>query len=162
MSNKWFAIIIALALIGVAALGVWFLKTPTEEFQQEQENGQENGIGQENGGNPSGENENGTQMVRIETRINQEGSALDVRIVPTEILEDSRCPEDVTCVWAGTVKIRALLTSGLGTANQVFELGQPITTEAEIVTLVAVEPGALSEPAIPQSAYRFIFEISKR
>ncbi len=99
---------------------------------------------------------------RIEVGIDQGASALDVSIVPQEVLEDSRCPIDVQCVWAGTVRVRALLTSGLGEGTQVFELGKPMTTEAEEVTLVEVRPTTKEGERPEPEEYRFIFEISKR
>lgn len=98
----------------------------------------------------------------IETRIDQGASALGVKVVPLEVLEDSRCPEDVTCIWAGTVRVRAQLESGLGTADQIFTLGEPITTEAEEITLVDVRPSTHSSSAIDLGDYRFVFEIRKR
>lgn len=99
---------------------------------------------------------------RIETRIGQEASALDVKIKPLEVLEDSRCPLDVQCVWAGTVRVQTILGSGLGEGDQVFELGQEITTEAEIIKLVEVLPAPPAGQEIGEDDYRFFFEISKR
>ena len=98
----------------------------------------------------------------VEARIGESASALGVTILPQEVLEDSRCPVDVQCIWAGTVRLRALLTSGLGEAPQVFELGKPITTEVEEITLVEVLPGSEAGGELKASDYRFIFEISKR
>lgn len=108
------------------------------------------------------ENGSSAQETRVETRIDQGASALDVKVVPLEVVEDSRCPEGVQCVQAGTVRVRALLTSGLGEAPQVFELNRPITTEAEVVELVEVRPAAIAEEEIPLADYRFIFRIAKR
>ena len=98
----------------------------------------------------------------LEARMGQEVSGLDVRIVPLEILEDSRCPVDVQCIQAGTVRIRARLTSGLGEANQEFKLNQPVTTEAERITLIAVSPSPKAGINIKDSDYRFSFEVAKR
>lgn len=102
----------------------------------------------------------GTETVT--TRIDQGASALDVNVVPLEVLEDSRCPQDVQCIQAGTVRIRAQLTSGLGQANQIFELEKPITTEAEEVTLIQVTPIPKAGETISLSAYEFVFRITKR
>jgi hypothetical protein len=111
--------------------------------------------------NASDNSDNGPQ--KIEAMIDQEASTLGVKIVPLEVLEDSRCPIDVECIQAGTVRVRTLLTSGLGTAQQIFELGQAITTEAEMVTLIGVSPQPNStEPAIEPDDYRFTFEVEKR
>lgn len=98
----------------------------------------------------------------LEARIGQEVSGLGVRIVPVELLEDSRCPVDVVCIQAGTVRMRARLISGLGEANQEFKLNQPITTETEEVTLIQVMPQPLAGVETKDSAYVFRFEVSKR
>jgi hypothetical protein len=58
--------------------------------------------------------------------------------------------------------MRARLKSGLGTATQEFILNQPITTEAETVTLVAVSPSPKAGITIKDSDYVFQFEIAKR
>lgn len=98
----------------------------------------------------------------VEARIGAVAEALGVRVTPHEVLEDSRCPVDVECVHAGTVRVRATLASGLGTADQTFELNKPITTEAEFVTLVRVEPIAREGVAIEAHEYVFHFRIQKR
>jgi len=98
----------------------------------------------------------------ITAKIGQEASAFGVTVMPHTLLEDSRCPPNVNCIQAGTVRIRAELSSGLGTGTQVFVLGQPITTEAERVTLVAVSPQAEAGKSIEQSAYVFTFLVEKR
>ena len=98
----------------------------------------------------------------ITARIGQEVSALDVRITPLKVLEDSRCPIDVQCIQAGTVRLQARLVSGLGTAQQEFKLGQPITTEAEEVTLATVTPAPKAGVKIAESEYVFTFTVVKR
>lgn len=98
----------------------------------------------------------------IETKINDGASALGVRVVPLEVLEDSRCPADVVCIRAGTVRVRTTLQSGMGTAPQVFVLSQPVTTEAEIVTLTEVEPYPYSSRQLKPSDYTFTFTVKKR
>ncbi len=98
----------------------------------------------------------------VEAKIDQEVTALGVTIKPIEVLEDSRCPSTVQCVWAGTVRLRVELTSGLGDASQIFELGKPVTTEAEEITLSEVLPEAIGGSELEESEYTFIFEIKKR
>ena len=58
--------------------------------------------------------------------------------------------------------MQARLSSGLGTAMQTFTLGQPITTEAETVTLTTVLPLPKAGVKINESEYIFTFEIAKR
>ncbi len=92
-----------------------------------------------------------------------EVSAYNVRIFPTELLEDSRCPADVQCVWAGRLSVSARLVSGLGESpRQEFVLGEPVTTEAEVITLVEVLPAPKAGVSIAPSEYRFRFDIQKR
>ena len=91
-----------------------------------------------------------------------EVSLMNVRIYPTELLEDSRCPIDVVCIQAGTVRIRARLVSGLGESpRQEYTLGKPVTTETEEVTLVEVLPVPKSTVSIKPSDYVFRFKIER-
>ena len=106
--------------------------------------------------------EDALQENLLETRIGQGASKSGVTVIPREIVEDSRCPADVQCIQAGTVRLRSLLSSALGEGEQIFELGQPITTEAEQVTLVRVEPEQTVVTSISPQEYRFYFEVIKR
>ena len=99
---------------------------------------------------------------RLEARIGQAATGLNLTVVPLEVVEDSRCPVGVSCIQVGTVRIRAKLTSGMGTADQIFVLNQPIATEAEQVALVEVKPEQMAGGQIKSSDYRFIFEVKKR
>ncbi len=98
----------------------------------------------------------------LRASIGQQVSALDVSITPLTVLQDSRCPAGVQCIWAGTVKLTARLSSGLGTATQEFTLGEPITTEAEMITLKEVFPSPTAGVTIPEGDYVFQFEVAKR
>jgi hypothetical protein len=102
------------------------------------------------------------ELERVKARFGETVSALGVTITPHMIIEDSRCAVDVVCIQAGTVKIHAELTSGLGTGFQIFELNQPITTETEEITLVEVEPEPFSQRKINEADYVFHFVIQKR
>lgn len=95
--------------------------------------------------------------------LGEVGTALGLRITANRLLEDSRCPQDVTCVWAGTVRVETLIVSAMGTSTNAMEPGSAITTEAEEVTFVGAEPYPLQagEPIAPED-YRFIFRIAKR
>jgi hypothetical protein len=94
--------------------------------------------------------------------VGQEVGGLGVRITPTQVVEDSRCPNGVQCIQAGTVRVRATLVSGLGTATPVFVLDKPITTETEIVTLVAVSPVPTKDVTITNKDYVFTWKVTKR
>jgi hypothetical protein len=100
--------------------------------------------------------------VSLQAHFGEQVTGLGVHITPLALLEDSRCPVDVQCIQAGTVRIRATLVSGLGTATEEFKLGQTITTEAETVTLVSVLPVKKEAVSLKASDYVFTFEVKKR
>ena len=72
------------------------------------------------------------------------------------LLEDSRCPEDVQCVWAGNARI-ALTVNKAGSTPGGLELNtalEPRTAayEGYVVTLVELGPGR--EPSATISVAR--------
>lgn len=85
-------------------------------------------------------------------------------ITPLEIVEDSRCPVDAQCIWAGTFKLRVRVVSGLGKSEQVVELDRFVTTEAEKIELIKVVPenNSMMMKPLRLDDYRFTFVISKR
>lgn len=76
---------------------------------------------------------------------------------PLELLEDSRCPASVQCVWAGQVRIRAQITDAMGTGLREFTYGQPVSLDGGTVTLAEVEPPKLAPGTTNPAAYRFTF-----
>jgi hypothetical protein len=87
-------------------------------------------------------------------------TALTVSVSPQEVISDSRCPATVTCIWAGTVEVRTVLSTPVSHGEHVLTLGTPQTFGDYTVTLIEVTP-AKGEAAIPDSSYRFTYEIVK-
>ncbi len=85
-----------------------------------------------------------------------------ISIKPIAIVDDSRCPMNAKCIWAGTVRVKTEIVSGLGTSTQVIELGKSITTEAEEVSLLFVAPDTMAGVPLDPSAYRLTFSVSER
>lgn len=83
-------------------------------------------------------------------------------ITPLEIVEDSRCPIDVVCIQAGTIRIKARIESGLGTSVMELKIGVPVTTEAESITLTEAQPAPKASDPAPHSAYRFTITVGGR
>jgi len=98
----------------------------------------------------------------VEAKINKKVVAGALSLTVLEVVEDSRCPIDVQCIQAGTVRIKVLLASGLGEGAITMTLNTPITTEAEEITLVSVTPTKLSTHTTASSEYTFTFKIVKR
>ncbi len=97
----------------------------------------------------------------IAARIDQGASALGVKIVPLEVLEDSRCATDVQCIQAGTVRVRAQVQTNGATVEQTFTLEQPVELAGGMqAELTSVMPAPVSTQTIAPSEYRFTFTVS--
>lgn len=84
----------------------------------------------------------------------------DLRVTPLKVLEDSRCPINARCVWAGQVRlrIRARLISGMRTVE--IASGKPLRIADGILELHEIAPDKVTgrnKGAVPLSAYRFGF-----
>lgn len=80
-----------------------------------------------------------------------------VLVTPTTVLEDSRCPTEVNCVWAGKVIIRAALREGRYRENRDFTLGQPEPVMGGRMSLIAVTPDKSIDGFPTRESYRFTF-----
>ncbi len=93
----------------------------------------------------------------VAVRINETadlGGGLRVR--PLEVLEDSRCPQNARCVWAGRLRVRVAI-EGEG-EREVSDDGAPTQTAHGAFTLAAVSPGPWTDwPEGARPAYRFGF-----
>ncbi len=99
----------------------------------------------------------------LEAKIGETKSGLGVSVTPISIVEDSRCPSDVTCIQAGTVRVKIKILSGLGESEMIATLnGTPITTEVEQIELVEVTPYPNSKTKINTPDYVLKLKISKR
>ena len=97
---------------------------------------------------------------QVTTYLGGTATALTMSVTPKEIISDSRCPTSVTCIWAGTVEVRTVLTTPVSHGEHTLTLGTPQTFGDYTVTLIKVTPEK-EESAIPDSSYRFTFEIMK-
>ncbi|ANY20550.1 hypothetical protein A6F68_02045 [Tsuneonella dongtanensis] len=79
-------------------------------------------------------------------------------VTPKKLVEDSRCPMNARCVWAGRVVVTARIV-GPGfsdTAN--LTLGEPFGTHGKMLALVSVRPEKTTQAEIASRDYRFAFE----
>jgi hypothetical protein len=81
-------------------------------------------------------------------------------VKPLEVIEDSRCPADVVCVWTGQVRLRAEVGTGSGKREMVLTSGQPAPVADGQLILKLVTPATHSRKAIQPSDYRFTFEFA--
>ena len=82
-----------------------------------------------------------------------------LRIRPLELIEDSRCPALVRCVWEGRLRILAEVEFRGGSQEFRGELtlGKPFHYGEESVTLISAEPQKAAPGKIDPRAYRFTF-----
>lgn len=79
------------------------------------------------------------------------------RVRPVAVLEDSRCPANAQCIWAGRVRLKMLWIRSAG--NQEFEmtLGEPKALADGMITLTSVKPEKMSDQPAARADYRFTF-----
>jgi hypothetical protein len=75
-----------------------------------------------------------------------------LRITPVSIVEDSRCPRMVSCVWRGRLRIKAVVR-GSGTVT--LDNGVPLAVAGGKLTLVDAVPLSQHGEIPPPRAYRF-------
>ena len=90
--------------------------------------------------------------------IGQRAYADGPLIQPVAVIEDSRCPVGVACVWAGRVRVKMLWLRPNGDA-QPFEvvLGEPTPLADGTITLESVHPEKRPDRPIKAGDYRFAF-----
>jgi hypothetical protein len=90
--------------------------------------------------------------------VTVEGTALSVRFVA--VTEDSRCPRDTTCIWAGEVRVSLDIRETSKPPRQV-ELNEGGSADASNchLTLVGVEPQPVSSVKIAAGDYRVTLKI---
>ncbi len=98
-----------------------------------------------------------------EPGVAQIGQTIDVggpKVTPLELLEDSRCPAEVDCVWPGQVRLRVRVD--LGSGARTVELGtmQGVQVADGELKLTEVRPLRQSTKPIAASDYRFKFEFN--
>ena len=77
---------------------------------------------------------------------------------PLKVTEDSRCPANARCVWAGRLVVEtALAEYGFPTETVSLKLGEAQSVRGVSVTLSAAEPDAMAGQDIAAEDYRFTF-----
>ena len=79
------------------------------------------------------------------------------RVTPLALIEDSRCPQDVRCVWAGRVRIKATISTPTMKLTRELTLGEPFAVADGMLTLAEVRPARQKDSGIALADYRFGF-----
>jgi len=93
--------------------------------------------------------------------IGQTGTVDGPKVTPLAVLEDSRCPINARCVWAGQVRLRIRVTLGAGSREHEIVTGKPLQIADGQLELVEVEPGRVAgEGSAKPLKYRFGFRFA--
>ena len=84
-----------------------------------------------------------------------------ISITPISITEESRCPTDVQCIQAGTVIIKAKLSSDTSISETSLKLGNAISFSNKYVTLDGVIPKPNTKFTTKDSDYSFSFSVTR-
>lgn len=103
----------------------------------------------------------------IMLKINESVQLETVTIMATEVTSDSRCPKDVTCVWAGDVSV-ALEATIEGQESESFTLTTPPVKGKNVfqlsdvqIELLEVNPYPKSEETIAQGDYEIMVQMNR-
>lgn len=95
------------------------------------------------------------ERVRVQQWVRLGG----VRLRPDRLVEDSRCPVNARCIWAGRAVVRVTIRDGEGARRINLTLGEPVDLANGRLALVAVSPEKMAGgPPKRQAPYRFTFE----
>lgn len=107
---------------------------------------------------PDAPNVSGTPMPEgTPVALGQPVAVGTVVATPMKVVEDSRCPINARCVWAGRLVVETRI-DGPGwrdTAN--INLGETYGTHGDVIELVGAQPDQVAGSEIDLRAYRFTY-----
>lgn len=83
----------------------------------------------------------------------------DMKIVVTDVTEDSRCPVDVQCIQAGRVVLDLDVTHEGLTEKMTLASDEPVEMSSYLFSLSSVTPDSKSAVVISKNEYRFVIDI---
>ncbi|GGD50041.1 hypothetical protein GRI62_07015 [Erythrobacter arachoides] len=90
--------------------------------------------------------------------LGQAVSVGDLALTPLAVIEDSRCPINARCVWAGRIIVRTQVDGPAWHETRDLQLGEPQQVRGHRLALVSAEPGRMAGAETPPATYRFVFE----
>jgi hypothetical protein len=88
--------------------------------------------------------------------------AADLQIQLVGIDSDSRCPSDVTCVWAGEVVVRLALRKDSRTREVAIKGNENLPVEGFAVSVLEVLPPRSSSQPIAPADYRVTLKVTQQ
>ena len=109
---------------------------------------------------------NAQSSQQVSLRINNQKSVMRDRLrIKFVAVEDSRCPQDVNCVWAGNAKVTVRVTNRRG-QSKTFDLntnlqGKSARFDGYEIQLGSVSPYPRSNVRLNGNAYTASFTVTK-
>ena len=85
--------------------------------------------------------------------------ALQIHVA--SVSEDSRCPSDATCVWAGQLKFLLSVTSNGKSSTLELMESEPQTVDSYRLHFVRALPAARAKAKIPADEYRLTLRVDR-
>lgn len=90
--------------------------------------------------------------------LGQTAQVGSLRVRPIAVVEDSRCPINALCVWAGRIVVKTEIRGGRWNEVRDLELTKPQPIAVGQITMTEAAPGKMADqPTRPQD-YRFTFD----
>ena len=89
--------------------------------------------------------------------LGEVGRVDGLRVQPLQIVEDSRCPINARCVWAGRLIVRTQVSGGGVRQTLDLQLGEPQPVADGTLTLISAAPEKMAGAEIDPRAYLFTF-----
>ena len=81
-----------------------------------------------------------------------------VVLTPMRVVEDSRCPINARCIWAGRVIVETRVDGAGWRETTELELGKAKVVRCYRLALTSAEPGRTSDAPTDPDAYRFTYD----
>jgi len=105
-------------------------------------------------GTAGGRNPEGTARIGQTARV---GGPI---VRPIAVIENSLCPDDVSCVWSGRLVVRVEVTTGRGKRRVDMVMGEPVRVADGKLTLRDATPAKRLGTPLPPGGYLFHFEFA--
>jgi len=103
-----------------------------------------------------------TVALRVGQQKKTRSSKLRIKFI--SVVEDSRCPTDVNCIWAGNAKIKVFVSTSR--TSREFEINTNLGPQGDqidgwAINLVELTPSPTSKGAPAKVSYRAKFTVTR-
>ena len=96
----------------------------------------------------------------VDARLGQTVNVGGPKVTPLQVLEDSRCPMEAKCIWAGRVRLSVRVTTGTGTLVRELASDKPLQVADGQLVLQSVMPPRNTQRMLAPSDYRFTLKFT--